>query len=166
MRKLYMKFGRKAAKYAWFLRAQRAFSIESMLFQSSQCEFSKFLESYVLEFWNFLKVSFQNLPDAKLFNRLYLLHIGFEFCTRHAHTKDVPVSNPITSHNVFVTWSWKVLNVIDHYFSHYHMCKIIISVPLWINDPSSARQACQTSWSKSITAKEEKRIQCCAGLIP
>ena len=40
--------------------------------------------------------SFRDLPDAKLFNGLYLLRIGFDFGMRHAHVKEVPVSNPIT----------------------------------------------------------------------
>ena len=80
--------------------ARRAFFlIKPMRFQSSQCAFSNYLESYVSEFCKFLKVSFANLPDPKLFNGLYLLCIGFDFDTRHAHAKKVPVSNPITLRN-------------------------------------------------------------------
>ena len=46
-----------------------------------------------------MKVSFVKLPDAKLFNGLFVLRIGFDFGTHHAHAKEVPVSNPITLRN-------------------------------------------------------------------
>ena len=62
-----------------------------------QLSFSNFLESYVSEFRKFPKVSIRNLPDKKLFNGLYLLRIVLEFRMRYAHSKEVPVSNPITS---------------------------------------------------------------------
>ena len=41
------KFGREVAKFGRLLSEQRDFSIESMLYQLSQCAFSNFLESYI-----------------------------------------------------------------------------------------------------------------------
>ena len=52
-------------------------------------------------------------------------------------------------------WTW--LNVIDHNPVHSWTCKIIIYAPLWLNAPPSTRRSSQTSWSKKITVKEEKK---------
>ena len=43
----------------------------------------------------------------------YLLRIGFDFSTRHPHTKEVPVSNPITLRNFVQNLILKILNVIE-----------------------------------------------------
>ena len=55
-----------------------------------------------------------NLPDAKLFNGLYFLCIGFDFGTLHTHTKVVPVSNPITLQYFFRNLIMKVMIIIEY----------------------------------------------------
>ena len=70
----------------------------------------------------------------------------------------------IQSHciTLLITWSWKILNVIDRDFSHYQTWKIIISAPRLRNAPSPEIQLQQTSCSKTITDNEEKWRQRCA----
>ena len=117
---------------------------------------SNFLESWVLEFWKFWKASFGKFPNAKPFNRLYLLNIGFDFGMLHTHAKEVSVSNQTTLRNFVWNLVLKSSEQDKSWFSHSWTCNIIISMPRWRNYPSPVRQLRQISGSKNSPPKKKK----------
>ena len=151
------------------------FRVRSELFQRSQCHFNEVR----VDFITFKKVMYHNFESYQKFLSetspsqtciMGYIYFGLDLtlaCTTHTRKRRQCKSNQIAQ---FYSERgsekfWMCLNVIDHNFSHYGTCRIIIFDPRWVNAPSSARQSRQTSFSKNVTYKEEKVRIRCAGLI-